>query len=71
MNELLHDIFLPETCERFLSVAHDVKARHGIEALILGGTEIPLLLRNAEYKGMPLLDTTRIHVERLLAELLS
>ena len=71
MNELLNDKFLPETRERFLSIAGDVKARHGIEALILGGTEIPLLLRGDEHKGMPLLDTTRIHVARLLAELLS
>jgi aspartate racemase len=71
MNELLNDTFLPETRERFLAIADDVKARDGIEALILGGTEIPLLLRDAEHNGMPLLDTTKIHVERLVRELLS
>ena len=71
MNELLNDMFLPETRARFLSIADEVKARHGIEALILGGTEIPLLLRDAEHNGIPLLDTTKIHVDRLLAELLS
>jgi aspartate racemase len=71
MNELLNDMFQPETRARFLSIADDVKARHGIEALILGGTEIPLLLRDAEHNKMPLLDTTKIHVERLLVELQS
>jgi aspartate racemase len=71
MNELLNDMFLPETRERFLAIADDLKARDGIEALILGGTEIPLLLRDEERNGMPLLDTTRIHVERLVRELLS
>ena len=40
------------------------------DALILGGTELPLLIRDASI-GVPLLDTTRIHVERALAELLS
>lgn len=69
MNELLNDKFLPETRARFLEIADEVKARDGVEALILGGTEIPLLLRDAEHKGMPLLDTTKIHVERLLVEL--
>jgi len=62
-------MFLPETRARFLSIADDVKARHGIEALILGGTEIPLLLRDPEHNGMPLLDTTKIHVDRLMVEL--
>lgn len=69
MNELLNDKFLPETRARFLSIADDVKARHGVEALILGGTEIPLLLRDKDHNGMPLLDTTKIHVERLVVEL--
>ena len=71
MNELLNDMFLPETRARFLSIADEVKSRHGNRGLILGGTEIPLLLRDEEYNGMPLLDTTKIHVARLLRELLS
>ena len=41
------------------------------EALILGGTELPLILRDAEPSGVPFLDTTRIHVERIVEELLS
>jgi aspartate racemase len=71
MNELLNNIFLPETRERLLSIADELKRRHGIEGLILGGTELPLLLRDEEHNGIRLLDTTRIHVERLVAELLS
>lgn len=45
--------------------------RDGIDALILGGTELPLILTEPEHNGIPLLDTTRIHVERIVAELLS
>jgi aspartate racemase len=71
MNELLNDMFLPETRARFLAIADEVKARHNIEALILGGTELPLLLRDEQHNGIPLLDTTKIHVEGLVAELLS
>jgi aspartate racemase len=69
--ELLKDVFLPETRARFLAIAGEMKARDGIEAVILGGTEIPLLLRTEEHNGVKLLDTTRIHVDRLIAEMLT
>jgi len=68
--ELLKDKFLPETRARFLEIADAMKAREGIEALILGGTEIPLLLRAEEHNGIHFLDTTRIHVDRLIEEML-
>jgi aspartate/glutamate racemase len=48
-----------------------MKAEEGIEALILGGTELPLLLRGAIDIGVTLLDTAHLHVERAVAELLS
>ena len=69
--ELLKDVFLPETRAQFLHIADEMKARDGVEAVILGGTEIPLLLRTEEHNGIQLLDTTRIHVDRLIKEMLS
>jgi aspartate racemase len=68
--ELLKDQFLPETRVRFLEIADAMKAREGIEALILGGTEIPLLLRAEEHNDIHFLDTTKIHVDRLIEEML-
>jgi aspartate racemase len=68
--ELLKDIFLPETRTALLEIADAMKARHGIEGLILGGTELPLLLRDEQHNDIKLLDTTRIHVVRLITELL-
>jgi aspartate racemase len=70
LGELLKDVFRPQTRAKLLAIAGAMKARDGIEAVILGGTELPLLLRDQEHNGMPLLDTTRIHVDRLIAELL-
>jgi aspartate racemase len=69
--ELLKDVFLPETRTKLLAIADEMKARDGIEALILGGTELPLLLRADEHNGIKFLDTTRIHVDRLVKEMLS
>ncbi len=39
--------------------------KEGIEALILGCTELPLIL-SEEVVGIPVLDTTRIHGEAAL-----
>ena len=69
--ELLKDTFLPETRAKFLEIADEMKARDNVEAIILGGTEIPLLLRTEEHNGVQLLDTTRIHVDRLIEEMLT
>jgi aspartate racemase len=71
LGELLKDVFLPETRTRLLEIADEMKRRDNIEGVILGGTELPLLLRADEHNGLPLLDTTRIHVDRLITEMLS
>ena len=71
MGELLNNIFLPETRERLLAIVDRMKERDGIDGLILGGTELPLILRDSERNGVPFLDTTRIHVERIVEELFS
>ena len=69
--ELVNNIFLPETRERLLAIVDRMKREDGIDALILGGTELPLILRQAEGDDLPFLDTTRIHVDRIVEELLS
>jgi len=70
MKELVNGVFLAETRERLLAIVERMKERDGIQGLILGGTELPLILREASYKGIPFLDTTRIHVERVIAYML-
>jgi aspartate racemase len=71
LNELVNGVVRPETRERYIAIARRMKAEQGIEALILGGTELPLLLRGAIDIGVMLLDTAHLHVERAVAELLS
>ena len=71
MGELLNNIFLPETRQRLIAIVNEMKGREGIDGLILGGTELPLILRDATIEGVPFLDTTRIHVARIVENLLS
>ena len=71
MSELLNGIFIPETRGGLLAIVEQMKAREGIEGLILGGTELPLILRGDEHAGVPFLDTTKIHADAIVSRLLS
>ncbi|MBZ5537073.1 MAG: amino acid racemase [Acidobacteriia bacterium] len=71
MNEFVLGVFKDETRERLLKIVDRLTEKEGIEGLILGGTELPLILRDATYKGIPFLDTTKLHVERVVALMLS
>jgi aspartate racemase len=71
MSELVNGIFLPETRARLLEIVDQLKERDRIQGIILGGTELPLLLRDAEHNGIPFLDTTEIHVRHIVAELVA
>jgi aspartate racemase len=71
MNELLNNQFLPETRSQILSIVDRLRESEGIEAVILGGTELPLLLTSESHNGILLLDTSKIHVDALLRHLLN
>lgn len=63
MNELFVGLILPETREGLLEIVQAMKERDGIEGVILGGTELSLILREGTAAGLPVLDTTQIHVD--------
>ncbi|HEY2124819.1 MAG TPA: amino acid racemase [Chthoniobacterales bacterium] len=71
MNELVSGTFLPETRAGLLAIVDRLAAKSDIQGVILGGTELPLLLRGERHNGIPLLDTMRIHVEAAVAEMFS
>jgi len=43
-----------------------MQRHHAIQALILGGTDLSIMFSTDEVNGIPLLDTTRIHVDAAL-----
>jgi len=69
LGELLNNQFLPETRSGVLQIIDRLHQQERVEGVILGGTELPLLLTDEQYNGIPLLDTTRIHVDVLLRHL--
>jgi aspartate racemase len=71
MSELLNGVVLSETREGLLAIVERLKAQEAIEGLILGGTELPLILREVKDQGIPFLDTTNLHAEEVVTQLLS
>ena len=63
MEELLKEQFLPETHKKFISIMDELKAK-GAEGMILGCTEIPLLIKQNDY-NLPLFSTLEIHAEAI------
>jgi aspartate racemase len=68
MNELVPGRFLPETRQRLLDIANQLRVQNGIEGLILGGTELSLILPDTQYGGLSMLDTLRLHVAAVVAQ---
>lgn len=71
VNELLRGVFSPNTRERLQDIIATQAERDRVQGVILGGTELPLILREKSIAGIPLLDTTQIHVSAVVAEMLS
>jgi aspartate racemase len=68
MTELVQGILRPETRDGLLAIVAQMKAREGIDAVILGGTELPLVLRDPTASDIPLIDTTVVHAKAIVAQ---
>jgi aspartate racemase len=73
VSELARGLFLDETRDEYLKIASRMKDEQSIGGLILGCTEIPLLLDKSQEEnlGIPLLDTSLIHMRAALRHSLS
>jgi aspartate racemase len=70
VHELINGVFLSVTRDRLQEIIAIQKERDRIQGVILAGTELPLILRAESVEGLPLLDTTQIHVQAAVAEML-
>ena len=67
-SELENGIVKEKTLESFQKIIERMQKENGIEAIILGCTELPLLL-NDKVSPVPCLDTMKIHVETLISRI--
>jgi aspartate racemase len=65
MTEIELGKFLDETREGLLDIIKKMINDNSIEGVILGCTELPLILTKSEF-GIPFFNTTKIHVESII-----
>lgn len=69
-SELVKGIYKDETRNKLLIIVEEMKLKERIEGLILGGTELPLILKEENSKDIPFFDTAKIHIEGVVDKLL-
>jgi aspartate racemase len=69
VGELLRGQFRDETRREVVALVTRLRDEAAIEGVILGGTELPLLLAAPVIADIPALDTTALHVAAIVARL--
>ena len=69
MSEFVPGIFKDETRAEFIRIVRTMQDRSGIDALVLGGTELSLILSDESQVSLPILDTTRIHIDAVVDQM--
>lgn len=69
VGELLEGDFRDDTRRRISSIVARLRDEEHVDAVVLGGTELPLLLTSPTVAGLPALDTTALHVEAIVSRL--
>jgi aspartate racemase len=70
MGELVEGNFKPDTRTAVLKIIDQIISDEKIDGVILGGTELPLLIQANEHRGIPLIDTCLIHAEAAVEQML-
>lgn len=68
VDELENGIVNPDTKQAFLKIVNKLIADEQLDGLILGCTELPMILKDGDV-DIPLLNTTEIHVDKMVEEL--
>ncbi|MEO8451181.1 MAG: amino acid racemase [Gemmatimonadota bacterium] len=69
VGELLKGDFRDDTRRQFISLVGRLREKEGVDGVILGGTELPLLISTPVIAGIPALDTTALHVAAIVKRL--
>jgi aspartate racemase len=70
MNELVLNQINPDTKQQLIEIVRDLKENGSVEGLILGGTELPLIISQSDFDDIEVFDTTRIHVDSIVSKMI-
>lgn len=65
-SEIELGIFKDDTRRLLIGIIEKMVQKQHIDSLILGCTEFPLILKESSYAGIPMLNTTKIHVDAIV-----
>lgn len=68
VDELENGIVNEETKQEFLKIINKLIAAENLDGLILGCTELPMILKDGDV-SIPVLNTTEIHVDKMIDQL--
>ncbi|WP_106498308.1 aspartate/glutamate racemase family protein [Lentibacillus sp. Marseille-P4043] len=68
VDELENGIVDPQTKKEFLKIVQDTAEKENLDGLILGCTELPMIIKEDD-TDLALLNTTEIHVDKMIEEL--
>jgi aspartate racemase len=63
MGEFVKGVFRENTRMELLNIVNRLRQRDHIEGLILGGTELPFILKKDTITDIHVFDTTEIHID--------
>ena len=69
-NELVFNNIQSSTKANLLDIARSSLNLKGIEGLVLGGTELSLILKQSDFPEFRVYDTTSIHVQSIVSEIM-
>lgn len=69
VEQLLKGDFRDDTRRDVIALIERIRARDDVDGVILGGTELPLLLQRTEIAGLQTIDTTAMHVASIIERL--
>lgn len=67
--ELEEGIIIPEKKEKYINIVNNYVAQRNVDCVILGCTELPLMISEGDLP-IPVMNTSRIHVEKIVDRLL-
>ena len=71
MGELVFNKIVPETKKQLIRIINELQVNENIKGIVLGGTELPLILEQGDFDKLKVFNTTKIHVNAILNKMLN
>lgn len=66
LKELVNNIIKPDTKARLIEIVDSLQKAFQLEGVILGGTELPLIIDQDDFEDVKIFNTTKIHIDAIL-----